>query len=74
MASPVAQLVERTAVNREVSSSSLGGRADTPRRTGKPFKYDVGGCSSIGRAPALHAGGTGIETPQLHLEDDSKYV
>ena len=25
------------------------------------------GCSSLGRAPALHAGGTGFESPHLHM-------
>ena len=26
----------------------------------------IWGCSSAGRAPALHAGGQGFESPQLH--------
>ena len=29
------------------------------------------GCSSAGRAPALHAGGQGFESPQLHRPADS---
>jgi hypothetical protein len=30
-------------------------------------EYHIRGCSSNGRAPALHAGGTGIDTLLLHI-------
>ena len=33
----------------------------------KTMKRTSWGCSSSGRAPALHAGGTGIDTPLLHF-------
>jgi hypothetical protein len=28
------------------------------------------GCSSVGRAPALHAGGPGFDSPHLHMLTD----
>jgi hypothetical protein len=47
------------------------------RSTPSPTSAGHGGCSSLGRAPALHAGGTGFESPQLHhgvSHRDSKRV
>ena len=53
---PIAQMrLERTPDKREVGSSTL------PRPTNR-----CRGCSSIGRAPALHAGGHRFEPVHLH--------
>mgnify|MGYP006987907186 CR=1 FL=1 len=32
----------------------------------EPVRECVGGCSSDGRAPPLHGGGQGFESPHLH--------
>ena len=39
------------------------GRIHTPRHLTPPTAW---GCSSVGRAPLLHSGGQGFESPQLH--------
>ena len=54
---PIAQLVERTADNREVSGSN-------PLRPTNPS--NLRGCSSAGRAPGLQPGGRRFEPGQLH--------
>ena len=52
---PIAQVVERAPDKREVDSSSLS----------RPTKW---GCSSVGRAPALQAGGHRFEPVHLHQD------
>ena len=41
-------------------------RSEVKNITPDPRHRDSWGCSSAGRAPALHAGGQGFESPQLH--------
>ena len=50
--------LERTPDKREVESSSLS----------RPTMV-IRGCSSFGRAPALHAGGSRFNPVQLHQEE-----
>ena len=50
----VAQSVEQLIRNQQVAGSS-------PASSSKLWD-----CSSVGRAPALHAGGQGFESPQFH--------
>ena len=52
--------LERTPDKREVGGSS------PPRPTRVPTENDFGGCSSAGRAPALHAGGHRFDPVHLH--------
>ena len=40
-----------------------------PQPIGTADPANPWGCSSVGRAPALHAGGQGFDSPQLHHHD-----
>jgi hypothetical protein len=73
MNGPIAQFwLERTPDKREVTGSSPV-RPTTKRREEKgvvvhlePGAWESGGCSSAGRAPALHAGGHRFDPVHLH--------
>ena len=41
----------------------------TITQTENRYPLDIWGCSSAGRAPALHAGGQEFDPPHLHLDE-----